>query len=406
MPLAEAADNLAGAGADPTFAIGGAAFLKPWFDRYRAEAPNGSITVAAGDSVGATPPISTFFGDTPTIELMNAMGFDADGLGNHNFDKGSGVPAQHARSRWRTSRSCRPTSSTRNGKTPAEWKPSQVFTRSTASRSASSASPTRTRRRSISPGRASIRSTSRDSLAAVNAEAARLEARASTTIVAIGHLGATAGTLTNPTGPLLDLADSVTGRRRGDRRPHRLPGAHARGPTACWSPRTAARASASPGSAWSWTPRTKAVVYKTADFHKPWDIGVTPDPAIQARIDELNAQLAPILGTVIGSSTRGDPARRRVRTTPTAGCASRWSVTSSTDAMRTKYASIGVEFAITNSGGLRADLTCPTADGARRLLPGVHAAAVPDHAREVLAVLPFGNIVVTLTSTAPSSSRS
>ncbi len=33
---------------------------------------------------------------------------------------------------------------------------------------------------------------------------------------------------------------------------------------------------------------TKAVVYKTADFHKPWTIGVTPDPAIQARIDELN----------------------------------------------------------------------------------------------------------------------
>ena len=56
--------------------------------RYRAEAADGSITVAAGDSVGATPPISAFFGDTPTIEMMNLMGFDLDGLGNHNFDKG------------------------------------------------------------------------------------------------------------------------------------------------------------------------------------------------------------------------------------------------------------------------------------------------------------------------------
>ena len=76
VPLAEAADNLAGGGAaNPTFGIGGAAFLKPWFDAYRAEAPGGSITVAAGDSIGATPPISSFFDDKPTIELMNLMGF-------------------------------------------------------------------------------------------------------------------------------------------------------------------------------------------------------------------------------------------------------------------------------------------------------------------------------------------
>ncbi|MEK6574526.1 MAG: alkaline phosphatase family protein, partial [Chloroflexota bacterium] len=79
VPLSEAADNLSGGGAsNPSFAIAGAAFLKPWFDAYRAEAPGGSITVAGGDSVGATPPISSFFGDTPTIEIMNMMGFDAD----------------------------------------------------------------------------------------------------------------------------------------------------------------------------------------------------------------------------------------------------------------------------------------------------------------------------------------
>src|SRR4030095_11591099 len=47
-PLSEAADTLG-----PTFTIGGSAFLKPWFDIYRAEAPNGSLTIAAGDSVCA-----------------------------------------------------------------------------------------------------------------------------------------------------------------------------------------------------------------------------------------------------------------------------------------------------------------------------------------------------------------
>src|SRR5262245_38034782 len=88
VPLAEAADNLIlpAPALNPTFGIGGAAFLKPWFDTYRAEAAGGSITIAAGDSVGATPPISSFFGDTPAIELMNVMGVAADVLGNHNFD--------------------------------------------------------------------------------------------------------------------------------------------------------------------------------------------------------------------------------------------------------------------------------------------------------------------------------
>ena len=50
---------------DPSFGVGGAAFLKPWFDIYRAEAPGMVITVTAGDAIGATPPISAFFDDMP-----------------------------------------------------------------------------------------------------------------------------------------------------------------------------------------------------------------------------------------------------------------------------------------------------------------------------------------------------
>ena len=72
----------------PSFSIGGAAYLKPWFDLYRSESRDGCLTVAGGGSTGATPPISHFFGDKPTINLMNMMGFTSDGLGNHNFDYG------------------------------------------------------------------------------------------------------------------------------------------------------------------------------------------------------------------------------------------------------------------------------------------------------------------------------
>ena len=95
VPLAEAVRQPRRPPAvNPTFTIGGSAFLKPWFDRFQALEPTRTITVAAGDSVGATPPISAFFGDTPTMELMNLMGIDLDGLGNHNFDKGRRICAR------------------------------------------------------------------------------------------------------------------------------------------------------------------------------------------------------------------------------------------------------------------------------------------------------------------------
>jgi 2',3'-cyclic-nucleotide 2'-phosphodiesterase (5'-nucleotidase family) len=68
-----------------------------------------------------------------------------------------------------------------------------------------------------------------------------------------------------------------------------------------------------------------------------------------------------------------------------------------TDAMRLKYAPIGVEFAITNSGGLRADLTCPTTDNPDDFCPAFTPPPYPITRGQVLGVLPFGNIVVTLT---------
>ena len=122
-----------------------------------------------------------------------------------------------------------------------------------------------------------------------------------------------AGTLTDPTGPLIDLADSVTDVDVviGDHTDFQVLTTRPNGVLVVENRSkgirfTRVRLVVDAG--------TKAVVYKTADFHKPWNIGVTPDPAIQAEIDELNAQLAPILGTVIGESTVADPARGRVRT--------------------------------------------------------------------------------------------
>jgi 2',3'-cyclic-nucleotide 2'-phosphodiesterase (5'-nucleotidase family) len=143
---------------------------------------------------------------------------------------------------------------------------------------------------------------------------------------------------------------------------------------------------------------TKTVVYKTADWHKPWDIGVTPDPAIQAKIDALNAQLAPILGTVIGSSSKFIPRADQCGNGNGRICESLVGNVVA-DAMRTKYSSIGVQFALTNSGGLRADLTCPTTDNPNDFCPAYTPPPYLITRGQVLGVLPFGNVVVTLNVT-------
>jgi len=128
VPLSERADNLSRGGAsNPTFPLGGSAFLKPWFDLYRAEARDGSLTVTGGDSVGATPPISNFFGDKPTVTTMNRMGFSLDGVGNHNFDR----PQTYLRTELIPLATFPYLSAnvidSKTGKTPPEWKPSIVF---------------------------------------------------------------------------------------------------------------------------------------------------------------------------------------------------------------------------------------------------------------------------------------
>lgn len=50
--------------------------------------PN-TVVVSAGDLVGASPLVSALFHDEPTIEAMNALGLDFNGIGNHELDEGA-----------------------------------------------------------------------------------------------------------------------------------------------------------------------------------------------------------------------------------------------------------------------------------------------------------------------------
>ena len=67
---------------------GGAAQLASALSQARQAHPN-SITVAAGDLIGASPLTSAYFLDEPTIDAMNLLGLSLASVGNHEFDKGS-----------------------------------------------------------------------------------------------------------------------------------------------------------------------------------------------------------------------------------------------------------------------------------------------------------------------------
>jgi 5'-nucleotidase len=68
--------------------VGGAAQLASALEHARQGHSN-SITVAAGDLIGASPLASAYFLDEPTIDAMNLLRLSLASVGNHEFDKGS-----------------------------------------------------------------------------------------------------------------------------------------------------------------------------------------------------------------------------------------------------------------------------------------------------------------------------
>ncbi|WP_437587758.1 bifunctional metallophosphatase/5'-nucleotidase [Sorangium sp. So ce1000] len=67
---------------------GGVAYFASRIAALRATNPN-TVVVSAGDLIGASPLVSALFHDEPTIEAMNLVGLDINGVGNHEFDKGT-----------------------------------------------------------------------------------------------------------------------------------------------------------------------------------------------------------------------------------------------------------------------------------------------------------------------------
>jgi 2',3'-cyclic-nucleotide 2'-phosphodiesterase (5'-nucleotidase family) len=323
------------------------------------------------------------------------MGIDIDGLGNHNFDKGqdylrhtliNGTPPDGVKADY-------PFVSANlvdaNGNTPAEWSKSHVFDIGHDMQLGIVGFSNDDLLSLINPAGLDPFHVA-DSADAVNAEARALDPNVDA-IVAIGHLGADQGTLTAPLGPVVDFADKMehVDAVLGDHTNFQVLTTRPNGVLLTENLSkgvrfTRVRLVVGPG---------EGVVYKTADFHKPWTIGVTPDAPIQAKIDALNAQLAPLLGVVIGDSTKTITRADQCGRIDGRLCESLVGNVV-TDALRTNY---GTQFAITNSGGLRAALTCPDAGGpGAGFCPSGATPPFPITLGAVYGVLPFGNFSVTI----------
>ncbi len=387
---------------DPLFVFGegtfgGAAELAAYWDADRAANPN-TITLTAGDAYGAAPPLSSFFDEEPTVRVMRMMGFDVDTFGNHNFDDGiaglqnlidiagdspgheAGRPFQYV------------SANLENRDDNLSGVEDFVILNRSGVKVAIIGITNPEAPTLVFPGSfGTIVPT--DPVAAATAAHDAAESAGADLFVVITHLGVTGfdgdG---NAVGPVIDFANDVNGFDLilGDHTNVEFSGEingalvvenRSRG-------RTYARITINANR--------KGVVFdKSVEFVDPVSADVTPDPEIVAFLDPLRAELEVLLSNVIGESTVFIPRSDECGQSSGRHCESLIGNVV-TDAMRNRY---GTDFAITNSGGLRADLTCPTVDNPTDFCPAPDGGNHDITDGTVLTVLPFGNNAVTLTVT-------
>ncbi|MCH7985072.1 MAG: 5'-nucleotidase C-terminal domain-containing protein [Acidobacteria bacterium] len=363
--------------------FGGAAELSAFWKDDRIDNPN-TLTLTAGDAFGASPPLSSFFQEQPAVQAMNLMGFDVDTFGNHNFDKG----ITHLQQMINLADFQYVSANLKNlEQNLSGVKPFEIFDMDGVKVAVigitNPEAPTL-----VFPGNFGTIEVTDPVKAAQEARRAA-EIEGAQIFVAITHLGVTSfDGEGNPAGPLIDFANNVGGFDVifGDHTNVQFVGIineslvvenRSKG-------RTYAKVQLSITST--------GEIRRSVEFVEPFSNEVTPDPAIVGLLAPLRTQLDALLSGVIGESTVFIPRADSCGQSSGRTCESLIGDVT-TDAMRTTY---GTDFAITNAGGLRADLTCPIADNPSDFCPPNTPPNFQITDGQVLTVLPFGNVVVTL----------
>jgi 2',3'-cyclic-nucleotide 2'-phosphodiesterase (5'-nucleotidase family)/predicted AlkP superfamily phosphohydrolase/phosphomutase len=365
--------------------VGGAAQLATMFDQDAAAFPKDStLLLAAGDNVGASPPNSALLEDMPAIDVENAWGLDATSYGNHEFDYGVDrllIQQKRAQFPFLATNIV----DTATGKAPDWVTPSKVFSVNGVKVGVIGAGLTETPEL-VSAG-ATAGLTFEPEAERIKAESERLRRQGVDVQVVVIHQGTATGSNTvgiTPAvpwdGPILTIADALQ-----DTEVDAMVVGHTHRVSNLMRGDILITEGVNAGASYSVLQLMVSgndVQWAGGSTRVAKDLGVTKRPDVQAIVDEANAQTAVLRNKVIGTQEfdiKRDPTRLSESAMGNMVA----------DSMRLKYP--GVDAAITNSGGLRADLnSSPPTAGEQ---PGEITWG------EVFAVLPFGNRTVIMTLT-------
>lgn len=358
---------------------GGAAVLATYIKQLRQQTPY-SLTVNAGDMVGASPLVSALFQDQPTMEFMNTIGFDVGTAGNHEFDEGVAEfkrlvnggthPTAGA---WGGANFPYVLSNVVDSSTGQPIFPAYTIKNVNGARIGFIGAVLKNTPEVVTPsGVAGLEF--RDEVESINAAAADLKKQGVKAIVVLIHQGGTqAGNV--PTGelrgPIVDIANRIDDQVDiiVSGHTHSFSNAVVDGKliTQSYSASTAlANIDVTIDRA------KRDIVEKKAEIITTFAEGVTPDPEIAALVQKYADQAAPLVNRVVGTSTaKLESPRDAGVDTPLGNLIA--------DSQR---AQMGTQMAFMNPGGIRAPIE------AGEVTYG-----------ELFAVQPFGNNLVKLNLT-------
>jgi 5'-nucleotidase len=371
---------------DPTGTTqkGGAAALSAY---VASERNSCTLVVGAGDMVGASPPLSSFFNEEPTIKALNLMGLDVSALGNHEFDKGlTALNSLIALAEFDyTSANLTNLSTNLTGVAA----PYVIYDFLDVKVAVIGITDTDLAAVTLPANLGTI--TVNDQAATIAAvQAARTAAATAGATVFIGAFHAGADTAT--TGQVFTIANGLTGFDAfigGHTHYADLNALTTTGNIPIVQPAGQGQSYARISLTVDTT--SGAVTARTAEIVPALTASVTPDPAVVTLLDGYRTQLSPLLDGVIGQATATFPrdgATERKAEAPLGNLVA--------DALRVTYST---QLALVNSGGLRAPL--PSSYVPQTGTPVRPPAAAPwDLVKgDIYQLLPFGNMAVTRTVT-------
>lgn len=318
--------------------VGGSATVATYVNQARAKNPHGTLLLDAGDPMQGTPTSNLYYGKS-MIEIMNAIGYDAMTIGNHEFD-------------WTTARLAE-----READAKFPVLSANIFEKATGNRPAFAKPYTMIEKNGLKIGVIGITSTEtptivlydnikdyevRNPIPYVNEFAKELRAQGADLIVVDAHEGGAKNADGTIGGTIGNLAKFFVG-------VDAIVGGHVHATLAGTASGIPFVSNLDKGKGIGDIELrydvVKDVVVSAAESTIVTKAdGVTPDAAVKAIVDKYEAEVAPLMNKVIGKTdvdlTRNYNGESAIGNLMT-------------DIMR---AAVGTDFAFTNAGGIRVDL--------------------------------------------------